>query len=156
MEDDRFYRSLEFMRQWCAVLAVEVVWARGKEPTRYEVSNVLADSAKRAQIKTCVAPVANCESIGELEAMHAKLNFKSTFESIVSYALSPDAELCPKCMKNYVTPGTKAAQRYGVCERCHRKALAEAADQLASDIEQGRAHARARQRVSRARKKTGA
>lgn len=114
----------ELLDQWLSTLAVDVILARGGYPDKRSVAAVLDDSFVAAYYKATVTASGQDAELSELEKEHSRYAYKSSYESILSAALSPSGLLCPRCGKGYIVPGTKAAKKYGVCEGCLRRAKA--------------------------------
>lgn len=124
--------------QWLSTLAVDVILARGGYPDKRSVAAVLDDSFVAAYHKATVKAPEHDPELAELEKDHSRFAYRSTYESILSAALSPSGLLCPRCGKGFIVPGTKAAKKYGVCEGCLRRAQAAARRQLAEEVEAGK------------------
>lgn len=65
--------------------------------------------------------------------------------------LSDDLDLCPECSRGWVIPDTKGA-RFGICQKCYFRHLAEAQKLAAAEMEARREYDKERQRVCRLRK----
>ena len=140
----------DLLDQWLSTLAVDVILARGGYPDKGSVTAVLDDSFVAAYHKATVRATEADPDISELESQHKRFAYKSTYESILSAALSPSGLLCPRCVSGYIVPGTKAAKKYGVCEGCLRRAQAAARRQLAEEVEAGKGWNAARKEHERA------
>lgn len=140
----------ELLDQWLSTLAVDVILARGGYPDKRSVAAVLDDSFVAAYYKATVTASGQDAELSELEKEHSRYAYKSSYESILSAALSPSGLLCPRCGKGYIVPGTKAAKKYGVCEGCLRRAQAAARRQLAEEVEAGKGWNAARKEHERA------
>ncbi|MGI6216883.1 MAG: hypothetical protein ACOYIK_04650 [Coriobacteriales bacterium] len=76
-------------------------------------------------------------------------------EAYIKAELSENREVCPMCGRNLVIQGTTAATRYGVCERCYYRALADANRAKIEADSARRDYDVARQQLSRSRRKAG-
>lgn len=80
----------------------------------------------------------------------ASYYFKAV-ERNYSAELSGDSQLCPRCARGWVIPGTAGAKS-GVCQRCHLKALAEAERLAMEEIGAQREYDAARAKMRRLKK----
>ena len=65
--------------------------------------------------------------------------------------LDDDSQLCPRCGRGWVIPGTAGA-RSGICQRCHFKALAEAERLALEEVSAQREYDAARAKMRRIKK----
>lgn len=72
-------------------------------------------------------------------------------ERIARAIYDQDAEVCPRCGKGYLLPGTAAAAK-GLCPACNWRILAEAQEQEIEEMKAFKAYQNARKTKSRARK----
>lgn len=78
-----------------------------------------------------------------------------SIDEIIAATLAPDPRICSRCGKAIIVPETIAADRFGVCEACYRRAQADASDQFADELKAKREYAAARKRKSRAKMDCG-
>lgn len=76
-------------------------------------------------------------------------------ERYIGGALSGGRRVCPRCGRHYLTRGTVAAKRYGVCETCYFKAKAAAMEDRAAALKAETAYDAKRQDYVRQRRKLG-
>lgn len=77
-------------------------------------------------------------------------DFGDRLSQIIAAYLEEDATLCPRCAVDYLTPGKVSADRFGVCETCHKMALAAATEQRMREEVARREYDKMRKRKSRA------
>ena len=83
---------------------------------------------------------------------HTKSEFYSdALRRNLAAELSDDLDLCPECSRGWVIPDTKGA-RFGICQKCYFRHLAEAQKLAAAEMEARREYDKERQRLSRLRK----
>ena len=80
---------------------------------------------------------------------------EESLDRLITLELDKDSMLCPFCCANFIDPGTKAADRYGVCEVCYTKALASATESKIRIDQAHREYNSAKQRLCRFRKANG-
>ncbi|MBE6470918.1 MAG: hypothetical protein E7000_04320 [Coriobacteriaceae bacterium] len=59
--------------------------------------------------------------------------FAAAYERAVAALLDPHAELCPRCARRYVTPGTRGAA-LGICETCRLRLQTSAYEQATAEL----------------------
>lgn len=65
-------------------------------------------------------------------------------ERCVGNSMSKGRRLCPRCGMHWVVPGTVAAKKYGACEACYYRALADAMESRAAALDAFRRYEAAR------------